>query len=87
MDKFNFNKKVLLYGFPISLITLAGVYNNAATAYAGVLALVAVLGRGVWESYLERGKEHTADLTLKHKVEQLEAAISAMNAREKARGW
>lgn len=78
--------KYIVYLFPLKLFVLAAVFHSPAFAYASCLAL----GLGFAKDYLDRKEDQRTTKTddaLKHKVEALEAALSAMISREKARGW
>lgn len=78
--------KYFNYVFPAVLTALAAGYHSAAFAYAACLALALSYAKQLLEKHTEQKSVKTDDV-LRHKVEQLEAAISAMVTREKARGW
>lgn len=78
--------KYLFYAFPTVLIALAGVYHAASFAYAACVALALVFGKEYFDRSLETKTVKTDDV-LRHKVEQMEAALSAMVTRERARGF
>lgn len=78
--------KYVVYAFPVKLYVLAAVFHSPAFAYASCLALAL----GFAKEHFDRQQEQKANKTddvLRHKVEQMEAALSAMVSREKARGW
>jgi len=79
-------KEALVYLFPFNFFVLAACYRSPAFAYAACLALALGYGKQLWEKKEEKGKVKTDD-ALRHKVEQLEAALSGVVTREKARGW
>jgi hypothetical protein len=82
-------KEAIAYLFPVKFFVLAACFRSPAFAYASCLSLALVFTREGFLA-LQAAKAATkvdkTDLT-KDKVERLEAALSAMVAREKARGW
>lgn len=80
-------ERYVSYGFTISLFVLSALYKSSAFAYAACLSFGLGLLKEVWNSHVEMRSGKNLDQVLRHKVEQIEAAVSAMVAREKARGW
>lgn len=78
--------KYLNYVLPILLLSMAAVFHSASFAYASCLALALGYAKEYTDKQLETKMIKTDD-TLKRKVEGLEAAVSAMVMREKARGF
>ena len=78
--------KYVGYVFPFKFFVLAAVFHSVGFAYAACLALALGFAKEGFDK-LHENKTTKVDDVLRHKVEQLEAAVSAMVTREKARGW
>ena len=74
------------YVFPFKFFVLAAVFHSVGFAYAACLALALAYAKDGFDK-LQETKVSKVDDVLRHKVEQLEAAVTAMVTREKARGW
>jgi hypothetical protein len=81
------DKNWIIYAFPTKLFILAAVFHSPAFAYASCLALALGFGKEYLDKKSATFEAKSGDASLRHKVEQLEAALSAMVNREKARGW
>lgn len=82
-----FDSKYIIYAFPVLLLILSGVFHSVGFAYAACLALGLGFSKEVADKVTDKGASKSTDDVLRHKVEQIEAAVSAMVTREKARGW
>lgn len=82
-----FDSKYIIYAFPVLLLALSGVFHSVGFAYAACLALALGFTKDEFDKYLEIRSTKSTDSVLKHKLEALEASVSAMVARERARGF
>lgn len=82
-----FDSKYLNYALPIFLLALAAVFHSVGFAYASCLALGLGFAKEIADKVTDKGANKSIDDVHKHKLEALEAAVSAMVARERARGF
>ena len=78
--------KSITYVFPFKFFVLAAVFHSVGFAYAACVALALGYAKEGFDR-LQENKVSKVDEVLRHKVEQMEAALSAIVTREKARGW
>lgn len=79
--------KYLNYVLPSLLLVLSAVLRSPAFAYASCLALALGFTKEIADKVTDKGSNKSIDDVHKHKLEALEAAVSAMVARERARGF
>lgn len=82
-----FDSKYIIYAFPVLLLTLSGVFHSVGFAYAACLALGLGFAKEIADKVTDKGANKSTDDVFKHKLEALEASVSAMVARERARGF
>lgn len=82
-----FEPKYVIYAFPVLLLILSGVFHSPSFAYAACLALGLGFAKDIADKITDKGSNKSIDDVHKHKLEALEAAVSAMVARERARGF
>lgn len=82
-----FELKHTIYIFPGLLLALAGVFHSVGFAYAACLALGLGFAKEIADKITDKGANKSTDDVFKHKLEALEASVSAMVARERARGF
>lgn len=82
-----FESKYINYVLPIFLLAPAAIFHSVGFAYAACLALGLGFSKEIADKVTDKGANKSADDVLKHKLEALEASVSAMVARERVRGF